>query len=300
MKFKLANRFRIEVRRDGELREVSEGYNLVTNFGLNLLIGGSVAPFGDPYAYVMLGSGTTPPAYTDTALDNPIQSLSHVEDGGYVRNTTDRLASFDATYSQSGSGFNGTIAEIGVYTTNSQLMTRALVEPAIAVTEADQITVVYTFAIQHAADSEGAFLLQGDSVDYETMPYDRSDSANIAYAIWHDLALREPGNPLGCVLGGNAAWGTSNPAYDWPLDAVMLSPTQGTAGAASVGTISVAGGVAQRPTQLLWTSVSARNWKWCRCNYGLTNLGFLYHFPDGMTQPSGKLLRLTFNLILTG
>ena len=122
---------------NGNLLEKREIKNLVTDAELNLLrdmMASYNSIVGAPYT-IRLGTGTTAPTATDTALE--IEQGSRVIDR---RQVFDKQVKFAVLYPTS--ELNGlTLTEEGMFTVDGTLAARALIEPPVNKTAAIQLTI---------------------------------------------------------------------------------------------------------------------------------------------------------------
>jgi len=62
--------------RSGRLKGIIESKNLIVNTGISAIAGLINGVVTTPFKYVALGTGTTPPSETDTALENEVARAS--------------------------------------------------------------------------------------------------------------------------------------------------------------------------------------------------------------------------------
>lgn len=181
---------------NGEKVYEAPSKNLITNFGWDrlfnideaLLVGSTV---------LQLGTGNTPPAYTDTALVSLLASLTGASANTAV-NGTDTIGVYRGaryTYSFAQGAVVGNVAEVGwkPASADASLTSRSLVKdglgnPAvITVTAIDQLTVTYEtrFYLNRTLTNSGTVTVAGVPTSYTIM------------AAADDVAS----NPAGRVLG---------------------------------------------------------------------------------------------------
>lgn len=167
-----SGQYRLEVRRNGQLVQEAEFDNLITDYGLNLFGGTSSI-----VQYARVGTGTSTPTATQTALDTQIASAST---GSFASSATNEgvapyrtTQTWTATFAQG--AVVGNITEIGVGTaaTGNNLFSRALIvdgngnPTSITLTSIDQLTVYYTVRVTPpTSDVTGALVLNGTTYNY--------------------------------------------------------------------------------------------------------------------------------------
>lgn len=189
----LAGRYKLEVRRHGELIHDTGWFdNLITNDGLNAL-GASVA-IG---AYVMVGTSNTAPANTDTTLVAQVASKlnsaapsSSFSSG--VETVGNRYGWCRLTCPFAQGAVVGNIAEVGIGWTSTLVFSRSLVTPAISIIAIDQLTVVYELRMYlPTTNVTGTVNIGGTSYNYTIRPA-RAASTNFAGAESSGWACRLP------------------------------------------------------------------------------------------------------------
>jgi len=134
---------------DGKVRDSWSVENLVTNAGfaqLALLAGDAAAV---PFTYLAVGTSSTAPAVTDTALGAEITTIGLERVAGTVSrvttNVTDDTYRVTTTWEATGSA---TVEEVGVFNdaTTGTMLSRALTG-AKALTSGETLTGTYTLAI---------------------------------------------------------------------------------------------------------------------------------------------------------
>ena len=203
----------------GELRKCIEFDNLITNTGMDAMMTGWFST-----QYFAVGTGTTPPTFTDTTLSNQL-----VYAGSDASNISDSNSGSPLYYGQriSWHRFNpgqatGNITEVGVggeLTTSPTKVVcsaRALIVDgsgnpiALTVLPDEYLTVTYTRRFYPPlTDSTGSFTIGGDTYNY---------TARLGYAQYVDaLTLFAPTSP------GNIMWITVA-----PTSTVTFGPMTGT------------------------------------------------------------------------
>ena len=169
LKTGLAGKYRLEVKRpDGSVR-LDTGWfdNLITNNGLNAIAGTTSV-----LSYCQVGSGSTAPANTDTAL---VSKIAHTNtwSGAVHSHTTSSpyYAYWRGKYLFAAGAATGNIAEVGVGTsTSGGLFSRALITSGgtpTTITVLSDETLDVTYELRHyipETDVTGSITL--DSVSY--------------------------------------------------------------------------------------------------------------------------------------
>ena len=126
MRIEFEGRYQLWVERDGEITESTGWFdNLITDNGLDLIGTGY-----SPNCHV--GSGTTPPEYTDTQLESYVASVGFLEawydDAGLSE--TPQYRSRFRRYRAGIGAISGQISEVGIGPAQDNLVSRALL-PAV-------------------------------------------------------------------------------------------------------------------------------------------------------------------------
>ncbi len=214
----------------GERRFLAEFDNLITNGGLERL---GAAGSGYVIDYVQVGTGSTAPANTDSALANRLAGTtrSFSQSSSYGGNPTYHT---ETTYTwQFDQGVAaGNLSEVGVgWASSGSLFSRALIvdgsnnPTTITVQAIEFLTVTYKLRMYPpTADVTGTITLDGDDYDYIIRPsyaggstwayqgrqaYASHGSSNSAYAYTGDIGAITAG-PSGTVSG---VIGTAADAY---------------------------------------------------------------------------------------
>ena len=169
LKTGLAGKYRLEVKRpDGSVR-LDTGWfdNLITNNGLDAIAGTTSV-----LSYCQVGSGSTAPANTDTALVSKIAHTNTVSVFAPSRTTSSPYyAYWRGKYTFAVGAATGNIAEVGVGTsTSGGLFSRALITSGgtpTTITVLSDETLDVTYELRHyipETDVTGSITL--DSVSY--------------------------------------------------------------------------------------------------------------------------------------
>lgn len=147
---KLTGHINIKHIRDGEVIDERDIHNLITTAG-KALLAGLLCGSGSPAAvtYLALGTGTTPAAAGDTALE------AEIVDSGLERaaatvtltttSTTNDTASLAKTWTASGAKAVTELGALNDATTGTLLGRRVF--SAVNMASTDQLQVTYTFQI---------------------------------------------------------------------------------------------------------------------------------------------------------
>jgi hypothetical protein len=162
------------VLRDANLNYITEtpwGPNLVTNNALSSW----VTPSTGDYSYFRIGTGSTPPAVTDIALDAEIASGNSLVTGSEVIVIPSTANGYvgEHTVAKRIYGGEGTIREFGFSANStSNLSVRSLLPTPLAKT-ADQVVDVYHRMITtyDVVDKTGVFVFQGEDYNYKVGLY---------------------------------------------------------------------------------------------------------------------------------
>lgn len=209
----------------GERRFLAEFDNLITNGGLERL--GTAAGTGYVIRYVQVGTGSTAPANTDSALANFLvgTNRNYLVAQAYGGNPTYHT---EVTYTwQFDQGVAaGNLSEVGVgWASSGSLFSRALIvdgsnnPTTITVQAIEFLTVTYKLRMYPpTADATGTITLDGDDYDYIIRPAGAgggawayhgqwgygTGSALVSYAYTGDIGAMT-GTPSGTVSGGVGA-----------------------------------------------------------------------------------------------
>lgn len=226
------------VRPDGSRRLLADWFpNLITNAGLDA-IGNNV----NYLASCFVGSGSTAPANTDTALVTLVGSTSNqqVTTSGNsgappwfgTQTNTYRFAAGTAT---------GNLAEVGVGNLNNNLFSRALIldgvgaPTTITVLAAEALDVTYQLQNRApTADVTGVITIAGVNYNYTI----RAANANSGF--WSVRSIGEPGG-FASVTAYNGAIGT-----------VTSNPAGANSGASSTVNAAYSAGTFQRDGTMTW------------------------------------------------
>lgn len=193
--------------------------NLITDAGLDRLFNGSLL-----FAYV--GTGNTPPAVTDTALQNPLASTSTNSPTGTIQ-TYGGTSPNEYVQCVFGKRFPqgavvGNIAELG-FGWSGGLYSRALIldgggsPTTIAVTSADTLDIEYVARLYPTpSDVSGTITISGVDYDYTLRPVGVTSTSgwNLSSLFGYAVALTAVGygEDMGLQARSSTSWST-NSAY---------------------------------------------------------------------------------------
>ena len=105
------------IGKDGTVKEVRKGKNVITNVGKAQVAGLINGVVTTPFKYIAIGTGTTAPAATDTAL----ATETHRKLADSVSRATTNVANDTAVLVATFSGYTGTeaVTESGVFDASS-------------------------------------------------------------------------------------------------------------------------------------------------------------------------------------
>lgn len=284
-----AGKFKLEIiRPDGGRREYDFD-NLITDIGLVRM-----GPSADYLDIVRVGSGSTPPAFSDTQLVSQVAAVAFT-----TASSVDGASSISPYYGFARRVYNfaagaaaGNLSEIGVgwSTTGSTLFSRALIRdsmgnPTTITVLSDEILIV-TYEHRYyvpETDWTGEVTFTGNiGGTYDVIG--RSSSVNLSSATYASQA--QVSSP-----GGNTAWaysGDIGPITGVPAGAIPSSSvnvTDGTAsGTSAAYTLSFGLGVANSVSGI--RSVVRR----------MGNSQFQFQFDPPIMKTSEDTLTLTFSL----
>ena len=181
MNAKISGEYRLVVTSaDGTTKDTGWFPNLILNQGLNRLgdpAGGAATL--TPIVYASIGTGTSTPIATQTALDAPVAYSSVSSNASSVTNagtpTYATLQTFTYVFTQG--SVIGNMSEVGVgsATSSGNLFSRALIvdinsnPTTITLTSLDQLTVYYQLTISPPlVDGTGTVVLNSISYNYTT------------------------------------------------------------------------------------------------------------------------------------
>lgn len=150
---KLKGEYKLKVYRpDGSLRKETEWFdNIILNRGLDLIAAGNGA---SSFANCSVGSGTTTPAVTQTALTNLQLSTTTKQSGSNTwYSSPDYYYEHIITYrfAAIGAGLSYNLNEVGVGKTSTELFSRALITDSggtpttVSIVEGEILDVIYKF-----------------------------------------------------------------------------------------------------------------------------------------------------------
>ena len=224
MRIEFEGRYQLSVERDGEITQQTPWFdNLITDNGLDLI--------GTGYSVnCHVGSGTTPPAYTDTQLQSYVGSLARLE--GWYSNAglseTPQYRSYFTRFRAAIGAISGQVSEVGIGPAQDNLVSRALLPVVLHLDgELDRLYVTWEFRQCIPAEPvEGAVFLAGAMRTYSAEPYSiegRSGSSwwNVnpgqriyqsSFSWQQDCALRIDGS---WVKGSTWNWAPRQHGYVW-------------------------------------------------------------------------------------
>ncbi len=118
IRFRLVGEYEIKlVGKDGTVKEVRKGKNVITNVGKAQVAGLINGVVTTPFNYIAIGTGTTTPAATDTAL----ATETHRKQADSVSRATTNVTNDTAVLVATFSGYTGTeaVTESGVFDASS-------------------------------------------------------------------------------------------------------------------------------------------------------------------------------------
>jgi hypothetical protein len=192
----LKGEYKIIRNRDGEITETDWFDNLVLNQGLNALGTQGSNIFG----FLKLGTGTSTPTETQTALDSQLVSSGNIQSIGSSEvnlGAPTYGAQYTYTYSFSQGAVVGNISELGVGYSAAvgNLFSRALISDSngnpttISVIAIDQLTIYYRVTVYpNLTESYGTFAIDGINYNYVSKLCNASGfggSQNTFYHGWH-------------------------------------------------------------------------------------------------------------------
>jgi len=103
---------------------------------LDLMVGQGSLP-----TYIAVGTGTTPPADTDTALENEVYRTSLTDS---YRSGSQAIFS---AFIDAGSANGYTLSEVGLFAGDGRLIARALIDPVISKNSSITVTVDWVISL---------------------------------------------------------------------------------------------------------------------------------------------------------
>ena len=169
MRIEFEGRYQLWVERDGEITQETPWFNnLITDNGLDLIATGYSVN-------CHVGSGTTPPEYTDTQLENYVASLgasfSHWSSGAGLSETPQYRSHF-RRYRAGIGAISGQVSEVGIGPSSTNLVSRALL-PVVLVLDGELDRLYVTWEYRQcipAEDVVGAVFLAGATRSYRAFP----------------------------------------------------------------------------------------------------------------------------------
>ncbi|TXH55301.1 MAG: hypothetical protein E6Q97_09085 [Desulfurellales bacterium] len=204
-RIEMAGRYKIEVRRRGELVHDTGWFdNLITNAGLE-----AIGEDKRLSRYCMVGTDNTAPANTNTTLGAQIayqDGTSATSQG--VETSSPRYGWFRNTYTFPQGAVVGNVAEVGVGWSTTAVFSRSLVSPAISLLSIDQLTVVYELRMYlPTTNTTGSVTIGGDTYNYTIRPALAATSFFAGSGSWAGWV------PALLTLGATTrAWANGSPA----------------------------------------------------------------------------------------
>lgn len=230
--------------------------NLITNAGLDLLIGSGAAG-GAAYArWCHVGSGSAAPSVTDVALQAQIASVSRAQQAGAGgapnSNVAPRFSGVNFTWQFGQGAAAGNLSEIGVGPTSTgALFSRALIKDSsgnpttITVLPIEFLTVTYQLRFYFTPTTTNqVFNLIG--VNYTaTAMWGPVDISNAAWITEY----------FGAICGDNPSTGNVINSYNGALNGDLVAPSGASGGSSdSVPTTTTGGmGTGAPWRELTWT-----------------------------------------------
>lgn len=226
---KLKGEYKLKVYRpDGSLRKETEWFdNIILNRGLDLIAAGNGA---SSFANCSVGSGTTTPAVTQTALTNLQLSTTTKQSGSNTwYSSPDYYHEHIITYrfAAIGAGLSYNLNEVGVGKTSTELFSRALITDSggtpttVSIVEGEILDVIYKFRNYPpltTADYSQDVTISGTTYTFTWRPAYVSDSSrwfilNTTTPTYHYLTGYSGSvGAITSVPGGTASTQVSNTA----------------------------------------------------------------------------------------
>lgn len=223
VKTKLRGRYKIEaVRADGTRRLLADWFdNLITDNGLNA-IGNS----NNWLTSCCVGSGSTAPANSDTALGSLIASTSTIlSSSGSNSGGTPWFGSYTLVYQFAIGVATGNLSEVGVGSVATNLFSRALIldgggsPTTITVLSSEALNVTYQLQqYSPASDVTGTVTIAGTSYSYTVR------AASASGSVW---SVSSRGDQAGVNSGGVSV-------FNGTIGAVTGTPSGASASTSSV------------------------------------------------------------------
>lgn len=202
---------------DGSLKQETEWFdNIVLNNGLDLLAGANGSSI---FTYCVVGSGTTTPAVTQTALTNLLLSTTTKQSGSNTWYTSPYYYETIITYrfAAVGAGLSYNLNEVGVGRSTTSLFSRALItdgsgtQITVSITEGEILDVIYKFRNYPpltGADYSQSVTISGTSYTFTWRPSYVGSATG--WNIWNDT--NPPGKFYLSAYSGSVGAITSEPS----------------------------------------------------------------------------------------
>lgn len=211
----------LAVRPDGSVRILSEGFqNLVTDNGLDLMNSGGFL------TELSVGTGTTAPTVSDTALDSLVASTTNAIDRTLDRETvtspfyTRQVVTFEFGVGAAA----GNLAEVGVGLSPTDLFSRSLIKdamgnPTTITVLADEILRVEYEARVYIPETD-----QAGTVDIDAVTYNWTARASeiTDSGVWRILSA---GAPFFISSASSAGTLQSSKVFDGTIGAITGGPS---------------------------------------------------------------------------
>ena len=196
-KLGLSGKYKLEVvKASGEVRQTLEFDNLITNQGLDLFSGSVVGYTGNLLYSVChykcyVGSGSTAPAVTDTALDAEIANQLRTAAAGTV-DVGLRTYTIAHEYTFATGAAAGNLSEVGVGADSTQLFSRSLIKDGngapttITILVDEVLRVTYSLVINVPT---ATYLFSSGGYDFELKACN-ADTGPYIYGLNDDLPSR--------------------------------------------------------------------------------------------------------------
>ena len=198
LKSELEGIIKLEViKEDGTLKEAAglntPFYNLITDVGLDYVSG--TESITSATCYCRVGTSSTPPTVSDTALGSQTGSVSNL---GALTNSVQYLtkpyySKHQVVYTFNVGSVSGNLTEIGFFTSSSDgtMWSRALIKDSngnpttLTLLATEQLKVTYTVIRYIPASLTGSFTLNtngtNSTINYTITPANISNFANVWY-----------------------------------------------------------------------------------------------------------------------
>lgn len=178
----MSGRYRLEVRRNGELIKDTGWFdNLITDAGLEAIGTGQ-----DLIQYAMVGTDNTPPAVGNTTLGAQIAfKTPRTSASTNIVAGPPRYAYYRGTWVFPQGAIVGNVAEIGVGWSSTAVFSRSLTSEVISILAIDQVTLVYELRMYiPTADVTGSVEIAGVTYNYTMRPLCTASNSGAWYLGW--------------------------------------------------------------------------------------------------------------------